>query len=290
MNNANIKLFVQREDQLKVIPNNPYISGNKWRKLKYNIFQAQKENKKTLLSFGGAYSNHIHALAATGKAFNFKTIGIIRGEPHFPLNPTLQFAQNQGMHLEYISRQIYRQKSDPTFIDSLRQKHGDFYLIPEGGTNQLAIKGCAEIVQDLPFDYICCPVGTGGTLAGIITSLQPHQKAIGFSSLKGDFLTQEVQQLLSQKQGKIYSNWHIDNTYHFGGYARHTPKLINFINDFKQHHHIQLEPLYTGKMFYGIFDLLKQNYFPEGSTIIAIHTGGLQGLDGFQERFGHLIK
>jgi len=291
LSNAKIKLFIKREDLLKVVPNNPHISGNKWRKLKYNLLKAKQEKKSTLLSFGGAYSNHLHALAAAGKAFDFSTIGIIRGEPIFPLNPTLQFAHNQGMRLEYVSRQEYRQKNEPTFIDSLHQKHENFHLIPEGGTNQLALKGCAEIVEniDISFDYICCPVGTGGTLAGIITSLKAPQKAIGFAALKGNFLSREIQQLLGQKEGESHPNWHIQNDHHFGGYARHTPQLLDFINKFKQEHNIQLEPLYTGKMFYGIFDLIQQQYFPEGTTIIAIHTGGLQGLAGFQERFGKLL-
>lgn len=281
---AKVKLFIKREDLLEVVPNNPHISGNKWRKLKYNLQQAKAENHDTLLTFGGAYSNHIHATAATGKAFNFKTIGIIRGEETLPLNPTLQFAQAQGMQLHYIDRQTYRKKNEETFIETLKEKFGRFYLLPEGGTNSFALKGCTEIVEEItiPFDYICCACGTGGTLSGIIMGLKENQNAIGFSALKGNFLTKEVQRLLPKNAS---ANWHIQTAYHFGGYAKHKPPLLDFMRNFKEQYDIPLEPLYTGKMLYGIFDLIDKRYFPEGSTIVAIHTGGLQGLAGFWERF-----
>ena len=282
---GSLKLFIKREDLLEIVPNNPHISGNKWRKLKYNLQQAKAENHDTLFTFGGAYSNHIHATAAVGKAFNLKTIGMIRGEETLPLNPTLQFAKTQGMQLHYVDRQMYRQKNDNAFIEKLKEKFGRFYLLPEGGTNFLALKGCAEMVDEItiPFDYICCACGTGGTLSGIVLGLEAPQKAMGFAALKGNFLMKEVQRLL---QNNTATNWHIQSDYHFGGYAKHTPTLLDFMRDFQEKHGIVLEPLYTGKMLYGIFDLIEKQYFPKGSTIVAIHTGGLQGLAGFWERFG----
>ena len=282
---GSLKLFIKREDLLEIVPNNPHISGNKWRKLKYNLQQAKAENHDTLFTFGGAYSNHIHATAAVGKAFNLKTIGMIRGEETLPLNPTLQFAKTQGMQLHYVDRQMYRQKNDNAFIEKLKEKFGRFYLLPEGGTNFLALKGCAEMVDEItiPFDYICCACGTGGTLSGIVLGLEAPQKAMGFAALKGNFLMKEVQRLL---QNNTATNWHIQGDYHFGGYAKHTPTLLDFMRDFQEKHGIVLEPLYTGKMLYGIFDLIEKQYFPKGSTIVAVHTGGLQGLAGFWERFG----
>ena len=172
-----ISLFMKREDL-----NHPQMSGNKWYKLKFNIQEARNQGKDTLLTFGGAYSNHIYAVAAAGKIFNFKTIGIIRGEEHNPLNPTLSFAKGNGMKLYYLDRESYRKKNSPEICDKLTKKFGDFYLLPEGGTNRLAVKGCSEIIGkiNLDYDYICCPCGTGGTLAGLITGLNGDKFALGF--------------------------------------------------------------------------------------------------------------
>ena len=275
-----VKLFIKREDL-----NHPVISGNKWRKLKYNLKEAARLNHNCLLTFGGAYSNHIAAVAGAGKEFGFNTIGIIRGEEHHPLNPTLAFAEKSGMQLFYIDREAYRQKADSEFLNQLEKQHGSFFLIPEGGTNEFAIQGCEEIIQDIqvPFDVICCPVGTGGTIAGLISGLKGSRQILGFSALKGDFLQNEVRDLLIN-YGKNYSNWSINTNYHFGGYAQVKPALVDFILDFEKKHGIPLEPIYTGKMLFGIMDLIKNDFFKSGTRIIVIHTGGLQGNAGFDFR------
>ncbi len=264
----------------------PEFGGNKWRKLNYNLQQARHNHQHTLLTFGGAWSNHIYATAAAGKYFGFKTIGLIRGENTTPLNPTLGFARDCGMQVDYLDRKTYRNKHKPEFIQSLKHRYGDFYLLPEGGSNQLALTGCREIVTDIkqPFDVICCACGTGATLAGIISALQPRQQAIGFSALKGgQFLNREISQFLAPLKNR-HSNWHIETAYHFGGYARTSDRLFQFIRFFEQQYHIPLDCVYTAKMFYGLFDLIKTGYFPDGSRIVAIHTGGLQGNAGFAEK------
>lgn len=268
---AEVELFVKREDL-----NHPLVSGNKWWKLKYNLEEAKRSKHHTLLTFGGAYSNHIYATAAAAKALDFKSIGIIRGEASEKPSSTLLFAKEQGMQLEFVSREDYRNKTTEFFIADLQTKFGDFYFIPEGGTNALAIQGVEEFASKLKkekkFDFICCACGTGGTLAGLIKGL-PEKKVIGFSSLKGSFLNEEV----SKWVGNEYTNWRVINDYHFGGYARYNEELLKFCNDFEKTHLISVEHVYTAKMFYGLFDLIKKNYFPKGSKILALHTGGLQG-------------
>jgi 1-aminocyclopropane-1-carboxylate deaminase len=274
LENTNISLYIKREDLL-----HPYVSGNKFRKLKYNLTQAKSENKKTLLTFGGAFSNHILAVAAAGKVQGFKTIGIIRGEElkdKIAENPTLKKAQDLGMVFEFVDREIFREKSSPKFIQQLVEKFEDFYLIPEGGTNELAVKGCEEIltVTDEKFDYICCAVGTGGTISGLINCSKNSQQVLGFPALKGDFLREDICKFVSK------SNWDLIADYHFGGYAKVSEELILFINDFYQKYKVPLDPIYTGKMLFGIMDLINKNYFPENSKILVIHTGGLQGITG----------
>ncbi len=279
-----VALWVKREDLL-----HPHISGNKWRKLKYNLQEARQQDHHTLLTFGGAYSNHIAATAAAGKAYGFRSIGIIRGEEHLPLNPTLALATSCGMQLHYISREQYRLKSEPGFLQELRAQFGQVYVLPEGGTNLLAVKGCAEIVPDIDVDFshICCAMGTGGTFAGIVAGLTGEKEALGFPALKGGaFLRQEVEELVLAYSGQRYHNWQLATEYHFGGYAKVKPELLAFMAQFKQEHGIPLEPVYTGKMMYGLFDLVRKGYFPRGSRVVAVHTGGLQGNAGFKERLG----
>jgi 1-aminocyclopropane-1-carboxylate deaminase/D-cysteine desulfhydrase-like pyridoxal-dependent ACC family enzyme len=279
-----ITLWVKREDLL-----HPAISGNKWRKLRYNLEEAKRLEKDTLLTFGGAYSNHIAAVAAAGQEFRFKTIGMIRGEEHLPLNPTLRFATAAGMELHYVSREDYRHKQEPDFLSQLSLQFNQPYIIPEGGTNVLAVKGCTEIVSDISidYDYICCPCGTGGTIAGIIAGLEGERQVLGFPALKGgEFLEQEITRLLKAYNGRQYANWHLITEYHFGGYARVKPELLAFIRDFQEQHQLPLEPIYTGKMFYGLLDLIRKGHFPRGSRIIVLHTGGLQGNAGFSKRLG----
>ncbi len=274
LDKSGVRLLIKREDLV-----HPIISGNKWHKLKYNLEAAKAQQHNTLLSFGGAYSNHIHALAGVGKAYGFNTIGIIRGEAYNPLNPTLQFAVDHGMQLHYLSRSDYRHKHEPGIIDQLKEYFGEFYLIPEGGSNALAVKGCQEIITDIdiPFDVITSPCGTGGTLAGLISGLEGKKKALGFAVLKGaHFLQDDIAQLLHDANKPRFENWEINLDYHFGSYAKKNPDLINFIDEFEAKHTIPLEPIYTGKMMYGLFDLIRQGKFSRGTTIVAIHTGGLQ--------------
>ncbi|MET3026240.1 pyridoxal-phosphate dependent enzyme [Flavobacterium sp. UW10123] len=269
-----ISLTIKREDLI-----HPFVSGNKFRKLKYNLLQAKAENKDTLLTFGGAFSNHIAAVAYAGKEQGFKTIGIIRGDElsdKIEENPTLKFAQQNGMQFEFVSREDYRLKSEASFIEKLKDKFGDFYLVPEGGTNELAVKGCEEILtgEDSVFDYVCCAVGTGGTISGLINNSLSNQKILGFPALKGNFLTDEIR-IFAKKD-----NWNLISDYHFGGYGKINLELIEFVNSFFEKTKVPLDPIYTGKMVFGVIDLISKNYFPAHSKILLIHTGGLQGIDG----------
>jgi len=272
-----ITVAIRREDLI-----HPFISGNKYRKLKYNLLRAKEENQTTLLTFGGAFSNHIAAVAFAGKEHNFKTIGIIRGDElreKIKENPTLRFAQQNGMQFEFISRNDYSNKENPEFIGQLKQQFGSFCLIPEGGTNDLAVKGCEEILtqEDSQFDYVCCAVGTGGTISGLINASLPHQKVLGFPALKGDFLREEICKFAKT------DNWKLINEYHFGGYGKIDSELINFINNFNQSNNIPLDPVYTSKMAFGVLDLIAKDYFPSNSKILLIHTGGLQGIQGMNQ-------
>jgi 1-aminocyclopropane-1-carboxylate deaminase len=317
----NIRFFFKRDDLLNVYfskiifgDNNltQTVSGNKFRKMKYNLLYMEKTNIKRLLTFGGAFSNHIHAVAAAGRLFNIETVGVIRGERGENLSPTLRFAEACGMILHYISREAYRDKN--VLMNALKAQFSDFYYLPEGGTNDLALLGTAEIVgeienqlRDTPPDYICVPCGTGGTIAGIISAANPSTHILGFSALKGDFLQHEVTNLLNMPENTFYTegvlpliseekkiknnkNWSINTECHFGGYARWTPELINFINNFKEKHGIALDPIYTGKMVFGLYKLIESGAIPPNSTVVAVHTGGLQGIEGFNQRFGNLIS
>lgn len=278
-----ISLYVKRLDQVHEL-----VSGNKFYKLKFNLEEAKKKGFSTLLTFGGAFSNHIYATAAAAKKEGFKAIGVIRGEETFPLNPTLSFAKSEGMQLEFISREDFRKKSEGSFIEKLKEKFGVFYLIPEGGTNALAIKGTKEILSevDSDFSHITCSIGTGGTFAGLAGSIHANQQLLGFSSLKGEFIHQEIQNLFSQHQINPKGQYRVINKYHFGGYGKSGSELIDFIQFFYSQTQIPLDPIYTGKMMFGIFDLIKKGFFEKGSKIQAIHSGGLQGIDGFNQRFG----
>ncbi|MFH6944110.1 1-aminocyclopropane-1-carboxylate deaminase/D-cysteine desulfhydrase [Flavobacterium sp. FlaQc-50] len=269
-----ISLTIKREDLL-----HPFVSGNKFRKLKYNLLQAKAENQETVLTFGGAFSNHIAAVAYAGKEQGFKTIGVIRGEELFDKmeeNPTLRFAQENGMQFEFVSREDYRLKNEISFLQNLKQQFGDFYLVPEGGTNELAVKGCEEILtaEDADFNYVCCAVGTGGTISGLINSAFPNQKILGFPALKGDFLKDEIRIFVKNE------NWSLISDYHFGGYGKINLELVEFINAFFEENKVPLDPVYTGKMVFGVIDMIHKNYFPAHSKILLIHTGGLQGIDG----------
>ncbi|MGS0526507.1 1-aminocyclopropane-1-carboxylate deaminase/D-cysteine desulfhydrase [Zobellia nedashkovskayae] len=269
-----VSLVIKREDRI-----HPLISGNKYRKLKYNLEEAKTQGFDTLLTFGGAFSNHIAATAYAGKIHGLKTIGIIRGEElaqKWQENSTLKLAESHGMQFKFVSREAYREKDTPQYIDWLKEEFGAFYLLPEGGTNPLAIKGCEEIIttNDADFDIVCCAVGTGGTIAGISNAAFAPQKVLGFPALKGDFLQEDICKFAMRE------NWKLITDYHFGGYAKVTEELVSFINNFKLNTQIPLDSIYTGKMLYGILDLIQKGYFPPNTKILAIHSGGLQGIDG----------
>ena len=269
---VNIRLFVKRDDLL-----HPLVSGNKWRKLKYNLLAAREQGFSTILTFGGAYSNHLYATAAAGQVFGFRTIGVVRGEElaRQPLNQTLAFCQSCGMRLHFVSRDAYRRKDTPDFLDELTDQFGRCYVVPEGGTNDLAIRGTAEVIPEIIAqlgyvpNYVCCPVGTGGTVAGLIQSAPPETNVMGFMALK----VSDSLRLSPETTAGGYQR----HDYHFGGYARTTPELLNFIGAFEQKAGVFLEQVYTGKMLYGIYDLARQGCLPDDATVVALHTGGLQG-------------
>jgi len=285
---SGVRLIVKREDL-----NHPNLSGNKWHKLKYNLVAAFEEGHDTILTFGGAYSNNIYSLAAAGKLFDFNTIGLIRGNERLPLNSTLSFAVDSGMKIHYIDRESYRKRRSNSFVNSFKEKYGKFYIIPDGGTNKFGVKGAGDILLNVTdkYDYVSCACGTGGTLAGLITALDGKAQALGFFVLKdGKLLIEDVQKLVYQSSCKNYDNWNINLDYHFGGYAKINLELIQFIQRFEKNNNIPIEPIYTGKLFYGIYKLIQTGYFRRGETILAIHTGGLQGLAGMKPKIKKLLN
>jgi 1-aminocyclopropane-1-carboxylate deaminase len=272
-----IHLYMLRLDTIGL-----YEGGNKLFKLKYNLEEAQKQGFEKILTFGGAWSNHLAAAASVNNN-PLPIIAVVRGEESKVYSNTLKFCKEKGVELHFVSRTDYRNKVDENFIEMLSKKFGDFYLLPEGGSNALAVKGCKEIVNYIPidFDYICTAVGSGGTLAGIASSLKLHQQAIGFSALKGaDYLTDEVIKLRGDSKKPSFK---IIGDYHFGGYAKTTSELLDFKNNFERQFSIPLDYVYTSKMMLGIFDMIRNSKFKEGSIIVAIHTGGLQGNVGFEK-------
>jgi len=270
---AGIRFLVKREDL-----NHPVISGNKWWKLKYNLESAQKQGAGTLLTLGGAYSNHVVAVAEAAACIGMKSIGIIRGENREPLNPALRFAQSRGMHLHYVSRDLYRQKADSAFIEELHRQFGAFFLIPEGGSNELAVQGTREwgekLVREIDFDVVGLAVGTGGTLAGIIQALRQDQQAIGISVLKGgDFLKEEVRKWIGNQ-----TNWAIETRFHFGGFAKTSSALQQFVDEQRRDHNLPLDYVYTAKACYGLLKMVEEKEITGPRTVLMIHTGGLQEL------------
>lgn len=268
-----IELFIQREDEL-----HPQISGNKFRKLKYNLQEAKNQGFSRMLTFGGAHSNHILALAAAGKERGLETIGVIRGEELMDSSlwgPTLKNAAAMGMKFHFVNREAYRNKESEEFLLKLRKEFPPFYLVPEGGTNELAVRGCSEILDErtASFDIITLAVGTGGTLAGVAKSKKPHQHILGFSILNGTFQSDFIQKFVPE------TTYTLTDDYAFGGYAKIDLELIRFINVFYNQTGIPLDPVYTGKMLFGLVDLLKKGVLSENKRILAIHTGGLQGVE-----------
>lgn len=269
-----VNLYVKREDLI-----HPYIFGNKWYKLKYNLIEAARQKQRTLLTFGGAYSNHIFAVAAAGSIFGFKTIGIIRGEEHLPLNPVLKFAKQRKMLINYVNRSDYRLRSEESFIDKLHKVYGNFYLLPEGGSNALAVKGCSELPAtiNIDYDYISTAVGTGGTIAGLIAGVSSKVKVLGFPVLRGArFLQSDIENLLSQYNGGNCGNYDMFFDYHFGGFAKADNELLKFLKHFGTANNFKPDRIYFGKMLYGVFDLIRHNYFTQGSTIIALNSAPVE--------------
>ena len=268
-----LKLYIKRDDLL-----HPVVSGNKWRKLKYILDHALKLGASTLISMGGAYSNHLHALAFVGKSLGMKTIGYVRGEPPKPLNPTLSDLLDWGMELRFVSRSAYRQLRQYKHYNSLPDQLPDQYWIPEGGASDLALQGVSEIVDeiDIKFDHLWVACGTATTLAGLLGKAPANCQISGIAALKGaGFLADEVKQILLNQP--IPCQWRILLDYHFGGFAKSTLELQQFIKQFEAGHDIPLEPIYTGKLLYAVFDMLDKGYFNPGQSIIVLHTGGLQG-------------
>ena len=271
LDRAGVRLWLKRDDLI-----DPDLPGNKWRKLKHNLAAAAGQGHDRLLTFGGAYSNHIRATAAAGRLTGLGTIGVIRGEPHEPLNWSLSYAVSRGMRLRYLDRATYRRKASPDVIADLSRELGRFYLLPEGGSNDLAVRGCAELAAEIgpDADVVCCPAGTGGTLAGIAAGLLPGQRAIGFPVLKGgEFLAGEVERLQAAAIGRGSGNWRLECGFHFGGYARTTPELTEFIAAFGERHGLRLDRIYVAKMMFGIFALARRGEFPPGTRIVAVITG-----------------
>jgi 1-aminocyclopropane-1-carboxylate deaminase/D-cysteine desulfhydrase-like pyridoxal-dependent ACC family enzyme len=283
-----IELFIKREDLV-----HPQISGNKWYKLKYNLAHARQQGFKHLVSFGGAFSNHLHALAFAGHQFGFETTGFVRGEILQPLNPTLADAVAWGMTLHSLTRSEYRQRHDPEFVQQLITPHQPCFVIPEGAANDLALLGCGEIVTTInqqldSYDYICVPCGSGATLAGIVLALENCDaesavQALGFSALKGHpGLADEVSSMLGAVGNAQKSRWQIVDEFHCGGFGKITPELVLFMRQWREQTGLILEPLYTGKMLLGLCTLVRRGFFNAGTKIVVVHTGGLQGLRGMQ--------
>jgi 1-aminocyclopropane-1-carboxylate deaminase len=265
-------IFSEKEltvDVLRLDLIHPEISGNKWFKLKYNLEEAITLKQDTVLTFGGAFSNHIYATAAACRHKGLKSIGVIRGEASALSNATLSEAVQMGMQLHFVSREEYKMKATTSFLAKLKNRFGDFYLVPEGGNNELGIKGCMEILdEDMNHDYIFCACGTGTTFKGVSEKIKSHQQLIGITVLKGGVL----------QPGML-------NDYHFGGYAKHTTELLEFKSAFEAEFKILLDYVYTTKLIYAVFDLVKKDKFEKGTKILVIHSGGLQGNKGYEKRY-----
>lgn len=263
-----IHLQLKRDDLV-----NAEIPGNKWRKLRYNLRAAREQGFTRILTFGGAFSNHIRATAAAGRHLGFETIGVIRGEEHEPLNDSLAYAVDHGMTLTYLDRAAYRRKTEPEVVAALTRRFGGCYLLPEGGSNGLAVRGTAELPGEITtdFDVLCCATGTGGTLAGLAAGLTGPRRALGFAVLKGGrFLEAEVRRLQHDAYGKATTNWTVDLGFHFGGYAKRGPALDEFIADFGDRHGVTLDWVYEAKMLYGLFARAEAGAFPPGTRIVSV--------------------
>ncbi|MGB1263090.1 MAG: 1-aminocyclopropane-1-carboxylate deaminase/D-cysteine desulfhydrase [Cognaticolwellia sp.] len=278
-----ISVKIKRDDQIDQV-----ISGNKWRKLKYNLLHAKAIGAKGVITFGGCFSNHIHACALACQQQQLSAIGIIRGEAENQQNYTLAWAKHWGMQLSFVDRKTYRQRNEHSYLQQLQQQYPDHLIIPEGGSNALALTGVAEVMTELEqqseFDTLITPVGSGGTLAGLIVGDNAQHQLLGIAVLKqGSYLAEQVNDLLPE-QAKCYKNWQILNNYHGGGYAKFSAEDAARLRDFSNTVGIAFEPVYSGKMILALLDLIASGYFPAQHRIVLLHTGGLQGLGGMFER------
>ena len=278
-----ITVQIKRDDQI-----NNIISGNKWRKLKYNLLHAKAIGAEGVITFGGCFSNHIHACAFACQQQQLPVIGIIRGEEANQHNYTLAWAKHWGMELRFVDRKTYRQRNEKSFLQQLQQQHPNHLIVPEGGSNTLALTGVAEIIDELnqqgEFDTLITPVGSGGTLAGLIIGDKGQHNLLGVAVLKQqDYLVNEIKTLLPSKSNE-YQNWQIKHQFHRGGYAKFSPLDAERIRHFSTAVAINFEPVYTGKMILALLDLIEAGYFPAHHRIVLLHTGGLQGLGGMFER------
>lgn len=265
-----IALWVKRDDLV-----HPGIPGNKWRKLKYNLAAALEANCDVIVTFGGAFSNHIYATASAGRELGVRTVGLIRGHKPRQLSPILSHAVGCGMELHFVDRNTYREKNNPRTLARLTRPFGNAYVLPEGGSNELALQGVAELIGeiDVPFDVLACACGTGGTLAGLALAGESGTDILGVAALKGaDFLNHDVRRLLGPRDKH---NWRIDLRYHFGGYARATTSLLSFADDFTARHGIPIDRVYVAKMLFGLYDMVARGEVAPGTTLLAVHTGGV---------------
>ncbi|MEH8182242.1 1-aminocyclopropane-1-carboxylate deaminase/D-cysteine desulfhydrase [Aeromonas allosaccharophila] len=273
-----VELWCKRDDLI-----HPAISGNKWRKLKYHLLHAREHGKQHLLSFGGAYSNHIHALAAAGYQTGLRTTGIIRGEADAVSNTTLRDARRWGMDLVFVDRQSYRRRQDPDWLAQFDAP--DTLIVPEGGSSPLAIPGVAELVGEVPFspDLWVLPCASGGTLAGLVAGKRDREQILAIAVLKGGgFIADEVCRL--HPAAASIPGWRIALDHHDGGYAKFSPALWQWVEDFSADTGLPLEPIYSGKAMWGLFRELAAGRIAPGSKIVFIHTGGMQGLAGLREQ------
>jgi 1-aminocyclopropane-1-carboxylate deaminase len=277
--NKKIKIFIKRDDLI-----HPIISGNKWRKLKYILRRAREEQKKHLVTFGGAYSNHLLATAAAGAQFGFKTTGIVRGEQ--VANDTLFLCRLHGMNLLFTDRESYKDK--PALFKKHFDNDQEAFFIDEGGTSAEGVQGCSELLDELTetYDHIFCACGTGTTAAGIITGIQKHNLSTEFHAVpvfkNGGFIKDEIEKFLT-----VPADYALHTSYHFGGYGKADEQLISFIKHFVANTGILIEPVYTAKMLFALYDLVTRDQFKPGSRILAIHSGGIWGLLGTKEKFDY---
>lgn len=281
-NTEALKLWVKRDDLI-----DPYISGNKWRKLKYTLEKAVRLHKLHLITFGGAYSNHLVATAAAAARSGFKSTAFVRGEP--VENEMLLLCRLFGMKLIFTNREEYKNK--PALFKSFFKDDPAAFFIDEGGASPEAVRGCAEIIDELPedIDHLFCAAGTGTTAAGLLKGIQRRKLKTQLHIIPvlkgGDFIANEIYNYTDNIE-QLY----LHTDYHFGGYAKTQPELLTFMAKFIADHGMLIDPVYTAKMFYAIFDLAGKKYFKPTDKIVALHTGGLLGILGKKDKLNELYQ